>query len=90
MEDRGFNGGTPAEVKTLGKESEMRRKYMVICEWTDGETGDADELAVFAASPSKAVEMARAIWSTTKGADWPHCRLERVFVLTRGMMRSFA
>ena len=68
----------------------MRRKYRVILEWTDEDVADADEIAVFAASPAKAIEMARTIWSTTKGAKWPHCRLERVFVLTRGMMRSFA
>lgn len=68
----------------------MRRKYMVIVEWTDAEIADADELAVFATSPAQAIQMARAIWSSTKGAEWPSCRLERVFILTRGMMRSFA
>ena len=68
----------------------MRRKYMVVLEWTDEEIADADEMAVFAASPAQAIEMARTIWSSTKGAKWPHIRLGKVFVLTRRMMRSFA
>jgi ureidoglycolate hydrolase len=68
----------------------MRRKYMVVVEWTDGEVADADELAVFAASPSQAISLARSIWSATKGAAWPHCRVSKVLILTRRMMRSLA
>ena len=68
----------------------MRRKYTVIVEWTDHDVDDADELVVFAASPAKAIELARAIWSATKGAEWPSCRISKVWILTKRMMRSFA
>ena len=68
----------------------MRRRYMVLVEWTDGEIVDADELAVCATSPAKATEVARAIWSATKGAEWPSCRISKLVILTRRMMRSFA
>lgn len=68
----------------------MRRRYVIIVEWTDGDIVDADELAVCAASPAKAIELARNIWSVTKGAEWPSCRISKTLVLTRRMMRSFA
>lgn len=75
--------------KPPGKESEMRRNYMVIIDWTDGGVDDSDDLVVFAASPAKAIELARAIWSATKGAEWPSCRISKVWILTKRMMRSF-
>lgn len=68
----------------------MRRKYTVIVEWTDHDVDDADELVIFAASAAKAIELARSIWSATKGAEWPSCRISRMLIVKQRMKRSLA
>ncbi len=67
-----------------------QRTFTVVVDWEDGDTFDSDELFVAAKSAAEAVDTARAIWSATIGAKYPSCRIERVFVLTNRMMRSFA
>lgn len=64
------------------------RKYTVICEWSDaGPKGghavvDADEVVVHADSASSAIAKAKKKWRLTVGAEWPTCRLTKVFILT--------
>lgn len=54
------------------------RKYTVIVEWAGrSDEFDADEIVVFADSPSAAEEKARRKWRTTIGARWPHLRIEK-------------
>jgi hypothetical protein len=66
------------------------RKYTVVVEWSEqGGESDADEVAVFAESAAEAVVKARAKWRLTIGAEWPHCRLVRVWALTPAKSKSF-
>lgn len=65
----------------------MARRYEVIVEWTDGDVADADEVVVSARSAREAISAARIAWSATKGAEWPYCRISRILILTKRMMR---
>jgi hypothetical protein len=66
------------------------RKYTVVMEWSEtGGESDADEVAVFADSAAEAVVKARSRWRVTIGAEWPHCRLIRAWVLTPQKSKSF-
>ncbi len=58
------------------------RRFVVICEWESGLTIDADQIAVYANSQESALEKARKKWRLTIGAEWPDCRLGKVFVAT--------
>ncbi len=60
----------------------MARRYAVIVDWTDGEVVDADEVVVYADSAAEAIRKARSKWRITVGAVWPHCRLDRAWILT--------
>ena len=53
-------------------------RFTVICEWSDHDVFDADEIVVLAESRGEAISKARAKWAVTKGAHWPECRLEHV------------
>lgn len=68
----------------------MQRRFVVLVEWSDDGTHDVDEVAVVANSPAKAISAARDVWSATKGAEWPHSRIERVDLLSSRMKRSLA
>lgn len=57
------------------------KRWIVICDWTDGDIFDADEVVVFADSAEEAVSKARQKWRMTVGAQWPHCRLSRAWIL---------
>jgi hypothetical protein len=59
------------------------RKYTVIVDWTDADVADSDEVTVSAGSAKEAIRKARETWNGTIGAKWPHCRVERVWVLHR-------
>ena len=63
------------------------RRFTVIVDWTDGETIDADEVVVFANSAAEAISKARQKWRMTIGAQWPHCRLDRAWILTPSRRR---
>lgn len=58
------------------------RKYTVVCEWSDAGVEDADEVVVHADSAAEAIAKAKKKWRLTIGAEWPHCRLVRSFLLT--------
>ena len=65
------------------------RKYTVVCEWSDAPVEDADEVVVHADSASEAVAKAKKKWRLTIGAEWPHCRLTKAFVLTPEKLAEF-
>lgn len=56
-------------------------RFTVILDWEDGDVEDADEIRVLADSAGEAIDAARRLWSATKGAEWPHCRLIRAWIL---------
>lgn len=66
------------------------RTFTVLVDWEDGEVFDTDEFVVAAKSAAEAKKMARAMWSATNGAKYKSCRVEKVLILTKRMMRSFA
>lgn len=57
------------------------KRWTVICDWTDGDIFDADEVVVYADSSAEAISKARQKWRMTIGAAWPHCRLNRTWIL---------
>ena len=60
----------------------MARRFTVIVDWTDGEVADADEVVVFADSAEEAISRAKQKWRMTIAAQWPHCRLDKVWILS--------
>lgn len=66
-----------------------RKKRLVVVEWIDGDTEDADEIFVFADSDDEAASIARKRWRLTIGAEWPHCRLIRTTVMTEKRMEAY-
>jgi hypothetical protein len=67
-----------------------QRTFTVLVEWRDGEVCDADEFIVAAKSAVEAKSIACAMWTATVGAKYHSCRVEKVLILTKRMMRSFA
>ncbi len=67
-----------------------QRTFTVLVEWEDGDVFDADEFTVAAKSAVEAKNIARAMWTATMGAEFPSCRAEKLLILTKRMMRSFA
>lgn len=65
----------------------MARKYVVFVSWNDRGIEDADEVVVYADSAAEAKSAARSKWRMTIGAQWPHCRLTDVGILTPKSMR---
>lgn len=62
----------------------MPRKRWIVCvDWIDGPVEDTDEVVVYAESASRARSLARQRWRLTKGAEWPNCRIQKIFVLTK-------
>lgn len=57
------------------------KRWNVIVDWTDGDVMDADEVVVYAGSEAEAVSKAKQKWRMTIGAVWPHCRLDRAWIL---------
>lgn len=57
--------------------------YTAVIDWTDDCVADSDEMQIWANTASGAASRARAVWSATKGAEWPKCRLEKVWILTK-------
>ena len=58
------------------------RSYRVVCEWKDANgVEDADEFSVRADSEESACSKASAKWRLAFGAEWPSCRLRKVFSL---------
>lgn len=71
----------------------MEREYRVVCEWVDANDNDhtdADEIQVRAGNAASAIVAARKRWVSTIGAEWPRCRLSKVWILTPDLERGFA
>lgn len=64
-----------------------RRKYVLAVSWDDRGVEDADEVVVFAESAAEAKSAARSKWRLTIGAQWPHCRVTDVSILTPKKLR---
>lgn len=62
----------------------------VLVDWVDGHSSDTDEVRVFADSDGEAIQKATKKWRMTIGAEWPHCRIEKVEILTPARRREFA
>lgn len=60
-----------------------KKKWTVIVDWVDGFVTDSDEVVVYAESESEAVCAARTKWAETVGFNWPSCRIEAAWVLTK-------
>lgn len=64
--------------------------YTVICDWTDDFVADSDEMQIWAKNAAGATSRARAMWSATKGAEWPNCALDRVWILQSEKTAEYA
>jgi hypothetical protein len=47
-------------------------------------------MPTWAKSAAGAKRKAKTAWSATKGAEYPHCRIEKVLIVTKRMMRDVA
>jgi hypothetical protein len=65
------------------------RKRLVILEWMDRDIEDCDEIFVFAEADDEAIAIAKKRWRLTIGAEWPHCRLKRAYVMTKSEVRAY-
>lgn len=63
---------------------------IVLIDWIDGDVEDTDEIRVFADDDETAKQKATKKWRMTVGAEWPHCRIEKVEVMTPERLREFA
>lgn len=67
-----------------------RKLRVVLVDWVDGEVADTDEIRVFADDDTSAICRAKDRWLVTKGAKWPHCRIEKLEILAPARRRGFA
>jgi len=67
-----------------------QRTFTVLVEWEDGDVRDADEFTVAAKSAAEAKRIASEMWAATICKEYPNCRAEKILILTKRMMRSFA
>lgn len=66
-------------------------RFRVICDWLDGCNADADEVVVTAKTAGGATSKARAAWLRRQSrSQYPDCRLEKVWVLTKKRAKEFA
>ena len=66
------------------------RSYTVVCHWEgrDRYEMDADEITVSADSEAEAIAKARKKWRLTFGAEWPHLKLSKSFILTKKVIQE--
>lgn len=65
-----------------------KKAWIALIEWIDGKIEDTDETRVYAGTAGKAKSAARAAWSATNGAKWPHCRIKRIEVFPPTRLRG--
>ena len=63
-----------------------QRKFVVLVDWIDGDVEDSDEIVVFAEDAERAILSAKRKWKMSIGAQWPHCRIEQLKILTPGRL----
>ena len=66
------------------------KRRIVVIDWIDGDVTDSDEVTVNAADDADAITKAKAKWRLAIGAQWPHCRIKKVEILTPARLRGFA
>jgi len=67
----------------------MRKKRWIVgVDWVDGSTEDTDEICVYAENEDAAKVAASAKFRMTIGAEWPHCKVQRVFVVTKKLIEE--
>jgi hypothetical protein len=66
------------------------KRRIVVVDWVDGDVSDSDEVVVVCQDDETAISRAKAKWRMTIGAEWPHCRIQKVEVLTPARLRGFA
>lgn len=65
------------------KEAVMaRRRFAIGISWDDRGVEDADVVRVCADDVGEAKRMARQKWRMIIGAEWPHCRVQDVWVFS--------
>lgn len=64
-----------------------QKRWNVVIDWIDGMVTDSDEVAVYAETADAAISKARAKWRMTVGMQWPSCRIESAWVLTKDRER---
>lgn len=66
----------------------MRKKrWIVAIDWADGDVEDTAEVCVYAESSAEAKSAASRKWRLTIGAEWPSCRVQRVFIVTDDLVK---
>lgn len=58
-----------------------RTKWVVAIDWEDRGVIDTDEVVVYEATESEAICKASQKWRMTIGAEWPHCKLLKAWIL---------
>lgn len=66
------------------------KRFLAYIDWEDGDVFDTDEISVFADSAGQAESRVRAIWSVSKGAAHPQCRIERIKIFELPRLRTLA
>ena len=65
----------------------MRKKrWIVAIDWIDGDVEDTAEVCVYADSAAEAKSSASKKWRLTIGAEYPACRVQRVFIVTNELV----
>jgi hypothetical protein len=62
--------------------------WIALIDWVDGNVEDTDEIRVFANTAAEAELAAHTRWSATTGAEWPHCRIERIEIFSPARLRG--
>lgn len=66
------------------------KAWIALVDWADGNVEDTDEMRVKANTPGQAIAAARAAWTATNGAKWPHCRINRISVMSPARLRRLS
>lgn len=65
--------------------------YTVLVDWHDNDVEDTDEIQVRGVkSALSAISKAKRQWREAYGAQYPHCRITRIRILTEKLRRQIA
>lgn len=67
-----------------------QKRWLAIVTWADGDVLDADEIAVFADSASRAESVARSVWSEANRGRGTNCKIEEVQIFDYPRLRTLA
>lgn len=66
-----------------------QKRWNVVIDWIDGMVTDSDQVAVYAETADAAISKARAKWRVTVGINWPNCKIQKAWILTKARERFF-